>query len=257
MKIPPQARSGRALRARTTLALSFFGLAALALGSGVAGCRSETVQAAPASVTQRKQTQVQITETESQTQAPRSEGGPGEAQGGTYGGMPGGMQEQPATMCPMQVLGAQVTVNDTSNGVALTFTTTDSERVSDLRERAVAMAEMHNACMQGTSACPHMGGQGSQPSAQPGTPSSTPPGAGAYHGGQGRGMVPSTATVEEVDGGARLLMTPINADDADTLRARVRRMASRMSQDNRCPMLQGAHGTGAAPETPAQPEPRQ
>jgi hypothetical protein len=110
--------------------------------------------------------------------------------------MPGGME----AVCPLAVPGTKVSAADTPAGAALAFTTAP-EGVADLRSRVRRLAEMHTA---------HHAG-------------------GATGGPGGHAMMPaSSATAEETEGGARLVLTPKNPADAEGLRSIVRSRAERM-----------------------------
>lgn len=136
--------------------------------------------------------------------------------------------------CPMAVPGTQVTVSDTRGGVALTFTTRTGD-VRDLRHRVQTLAhhyEMHpqGGMMQWQNM---HGGMGQSH------------GMGMGHGrgqgmGQGQGMgmgagpMPRVhATVEDLPGGARVILTPVDPSDLAALRTRVHLHAQRM-QSGQC-----------------------
>ncbi|ACG74489.1 hypothetical protein AnaeK_3269 [Anaeromyxobacter sp. K] len=134
---------------------------------------------------------------------------------------PGGM----AGMCPMSVPGTRLSAEDTSSGEAVTFTTSDPDQVSALRERVHAMAAMH--------ARHHAGGDADR---------------GAMHGMHG-GMAgmqmppPSQASVEDVPQGARLVVTPNDPADLQALQSTVRQHATYM-QEHGCPMMSPSqHGS--------------
>ena len=109
-------------------------------------------------------------------------------------------------MCPMEVAGTKVAVDDTQDGVAITFTTTGD--VAQLRERVHHMAGMHEHMM---------------------------------HGGSGdmdqMKMAPSSARAEDVDGGARIVLTPADPAQLADLRTHVREHAAQMASGH-CPMME-------------------
>ncbi|HWU90809.1 MAG TPA: hypothetical protein VN253_26265 [Kofleriaceae bacterium] len=105
----------------------------------------------------------------------------------------------------MAVSGTNVSVQETADGIALSFTTTGD--VAELRQRVRAMAEKHEQGMSG-----EMGSGG---------------------GGM---MVPSTARVEDVDGGARISFTPNDPAQLAELRDHVREHAAHMASGH-CPMM--------------------
>jgi hypothetical protein len=110
-------------------------------------------------------------------------------------------------MCPMQVTGTTVRQAEVEGGVALEFTSSAGD-VAELRQRVRRMAEMHN--QHGSGMTMGDGGGGAQHEGEPG--------AGPGHGGSGHGgmmmmgggmmMPPATASVEDIDGGARIILRP-------------------------------------------------
>lgn len=202
---------------------------------------------------------------------------PPEAQAGTEAPQgPGmaGVHGQPAAgrmLCPMALPGTRVSASDTEDGAALTFTT--SGDVDELRQRVreagahhARMADAH-AGMAGhagmdqppaTGAGTGAGGEvRTRDPAQDEIPAKADPehagtgdasasgtGMGAGTGCCGPGMahqamMTADARAEDVDGGARLVLTPKDAAGADALRAEVREHAARMSQGGGCPMSLG------------------
>jgi len=136
--------------------------------------------------------------------------------GHDHGAHPGGM----ADACPLEVPGTTVTVADTDDGVALVFTTSGGD-VADLRQRVQKMAEFHN--------------------------SHHAPGAAADPAGKAVGKpVPATARAEDVDGGARIVLTPTESSQLEALREHVREHAQKMASGD-CPMkkMHGAAGHDA------------
>ncbi len=147
---------------------------------------------------------------------------------------PGGMDaERLAAMCPMAVPGAHVSAADVSTGEALTFSTTSPDQVADLRSRVHAMADMHNrhhasGDMSGMQGGMHGGMMGT------GTDSG---------GGMGHMPMPppSTASVEDTDTGARLVVTPKDPAQLAQLQSAVRGHADMMQQGH-CGMMGGMQG---------------
>ncbi|MBI5548447.1 MAG: hypothetical protein HY901_31580 [Deltaproteobacteria bacterium] len=139
-------------------------------------------------------------------------------------------------MCPMKVQGASVTSENVENGVALVFTTQAGD-VAELRRRVHHMAEMHNQHRAGgmMGGCPqHRGGSGGM--------------GGMMMGG---GMMPAaTASVVDVEGGARLTLHPQDESQLEALRQHVQMCAQAMGKGE-CPMM--APGAEGAPSegTPA------
>lgn len=132
--------------------------------------------------------------------------------------------------CPMAVPGTQVAASDMPDGEAVWFTTAP-ERIPELRSRVRAMADLHNRQHAGGGA-EQMGGMMM--------------GGGMMGGGMsgmGASMMPppSRAAVEDVDGGARLVVTANDPADLDRLRSTVRMHAQHMQETGRCD-----HGQPAA-----------
>ncbi len=113
-----------------------------------------------------------------------------------------------ADMCPMEVLGTQVSVTDTQEGVAIAFMT--SGDVVQLRQRVHGMAAMHDTMMSGGGMM-GSGGMGS---------------GGIMGSGHMKKMVDSTAHSEDIDAGARIVLTPKNPAQLAELRDHAGRMAS-------------------------------
>ncbi len=135
---------------------------------------------------------------------------PHEHGGGDHGGMMAGM-------CPMKVSGTTVAATDVDGGIALTFTT-KGESVAEVRQRVRRMAEMHNNA--GSGEHQHVAGAG----------------AGHVGGGQGGMMMgggmmmpAATASVEDLEGGARLILRPNDPAHLATLQEHVRMKAKRMA----------------------------
>lgn len=134
---------------------------------------------------------------------------------------PGGMMPHVRDQCPLSAEAVQIEVSDTDNGVALTFITTSGE-VADLRPRARYMAEMYTL-------------QSAQ-RAMMGHQMDGDHGRGMV-GGVRHGLMPAaTATVEDVEGGARILLVPVDPSLLESLREHARRHGERM-QAGECPML--------------------
>lgn len=123
--------------------------------------------------------------------------------------------------CPSDLPNTTMTMSDTPDGIALTYTTTGD--VSGVRGRAAAMATRIDA-LSGT-AMHHMRGRG---------------GYGPGHGmGLRTGMLPaSNARVEEISGGARIVLTPEDPAQLGDLRAHMRHHESMMGPgQGQCPWL--------------------
>ena len=134
-------------------------------------------------------------------------------------------------MCPMMPpAGTQIVATDTSDGIAIAFTTTGD--VAGLRAHVRRMAEMLAKMGETDHGCTAMG-------------SGERMGSGDMHGRMmGGPMVPSRATVEDIPGGARLVLVPNDPAQVAALREHVRSHVA-MMQQGKCPMMQQAQ--------PAQP----
>lgn len=143
---------------------------------------------------------------------------------------PGGMGGMPTSACPMAVPGTQVAVADTADGEAVTFTTAP-DQAAELRSRVHAMADMHNSHHQGGGMEGMHGGM--QHNGMMGGGS-----MGSSGGGGAMPMMPppSRAAVEDVEGGARLVVTPSDPADLDRLRSTVRMHVEHMRQTGTCEM---------------------
>lgn len=106
--------------------------------------------------------------------------------------------------CPLQIPGTTATSFNVEGGVALAFTTQGGD-VAELRERVQRMTETHHQ----------------------------------HHSGSVMGMAPpSTASSEDIEGGARLVFRPQDPAQLEALREHARTHAARMAEGD-CPMLSG------------------
>jgi hypothetical protein len=106
-------------------------------------------------------------------------------------------------MCPMQVPGTQVAATDVEGGAAITFTTKGD--ASEVRARVHRMADMHN-----------------QMAAQP---------------NMHMNMPASQATVEDIDGGARVVLKAVDPANVDAVRSMAHEHAQMMASSGECPMM--------------------
>ena len=138
----------------------------------------------------------------------------------------------------MMVDGANVEVEDTADGVALRFTTTTSGNVDDLRLRVEHLSRMYGTERgKGEMMWQHMGHKRAE---------GDRPGMGEGMGaGPGGSMPTATAKIENLDGGARLMLTPTDAKQLSALREHVRHHQQRMSGGECWWMQEGATGEGA------------
>ncbi len=126
---------------------------------------------------------------------------------------------QSGMMCPTNVAGTEVVVEDTVDGVAIRFT--NPAQTDEVRRLTQNIAEIHDVRRVGGGAGAHAGH------------------GGMHHGGmahQGMDMPAHTARVQNVDDGALLVFTPVSAGDLEKVRAQTRTLANRM-QSGDCPMM--------------------
>jgi hypothetical protein len=175
-----------------------------------------------------------------------------EQEPGMRGGMMGG---EMAGMCPMAVEGTTARAEDVEGGAAMVFTTTGD--VSELRRRVARMAQMHNR-HHGEGHGHMRGARGGSRGHQHGrAQDGDEPAPGGMQGGMGMmggGMMPppSTARSEEVEGGARLVLTPRDPADLARLREHVGQHGDMMAS-GRCPMMSNQHGQGSEATSPSEP----
>lgn len=115
--------------------------------------------------------------------------------------------------CPVAIPGTSVDVEDTSTGAALVFVTTGD--VEDLRRRVASMAQMHNDEHGKMGPLPtgeETGGghEGHEMGGHAGHGTS----GGGEHAGHAGGMISvhSKATIENVEGGAKIVYIAAGAD---------------------------------------------
>jgi hypothetical protein len=121
----------------------------------------------------------------------------------------------PASTCPADVEDTAVSQADVEGGSSLIFTTRGSSRVSELRRRVQRMAAVHDD---------HHRGDGARvvdfrPGPNPGTR-----------------LTASTASAEDVEGGARLVLHPRDLAELDALRAEVRAQAAQLAAGSCVPL---------------------
>lgn len=140
--------------------------------------------------------------------------------------------------CPMamNMANTQITTADTTDGIAIVFATTGD--VADLRARVRKIADMHNR-MAGEMGSVHgegAQGGGMQAGGMQGDGMHCDQGGGMHGMGMGAKLIPSRASVEDVPGGARLVLVPADASQLEVLRQQAR-MWVEMMQRGQCPMM--------------------
>ncbi len=137
--------------------------------------------------------------------------------------------------CPMKVEGTTVTSEETADGAAVVFKT-DGGDVEELRRRVRHMADKH---------AKHHG--------QPGADKSQ-----MDHGkcAMCRMMKMATVTVEDIDGGARMMMKPKDASKLDALRKHAAEHAEKMAKMGGCPMMSNAGAAQPPTDAAESPPPK-
>lgn len=120
------------------------------------------------------------------------------------------LQAQADAHCPLGVPSARVEVADTPGGVSMTFTASP-DRIAELRARASDAAAMHG------------------PGQRLGRGHDGKHGSGGEHGLQAMQLPPSHAGAEDIEGGARLNLRPVDPSDLGALRLKARERAAAMS----------------------------
>jgi hypothetical protein len=146
-----------------------------------------------------------------------------------------------ADMCPVHVPGTTVEVADTQDYVALLFVTQGGD-VADLRNRVRYLAEMHGQpnvsstggghqeMQHGMMGCMMMSHQGDHG----GTHAAQPP------------EIAAQSTVDDIPGGARLTLVPIDPTPLEALRSHVHQDAQIMQHGECSPMTMDGQ-PGAVP----------
>jgi hypothetical protein len=114
----------------------------------------------------------------------------------------------PPPACPLGVSGARVAYEDTESGGRLTLTAPPAQ-LDDLRRRARDAAAMHGPARQGEG---HEGRHA----------------MGGEHGLRPMQLPPSRGEAQDLEGGARIDLTPYDAADLTVLRAKLRDRAHEM-----------------------------
>ena len=160
-----------------------------------------------------------------------------------------------AGICPTAVANTTARAADVDGGAAIAFTGTGD--IAEVRRRAAQMAETYNRHQSG--------GHGFMMRMGPGTmgPGTMGPGTmgSGMHGSQGdmpggmtRGgmmMSPSTARSEDIEQGARLVLTPRAPAQLPTLRQHTQQMAAAMAAQQ-CPMMDRAEQGNSPTDAPRQ-----
>ena len=156
-------------------------------------------------------------------------------------------------ICPMQVPGTTVTSADVEGGVALAFSTSAGD-VAELRKRVRRMVDMHNHAHKADGTT--MGGASSGAADSAHEHGAT---TGTGHEASGRqGMMMDTAmmmpaasaSVDDIEGGARVVFRPKDPAQLDALREHVRKRSVRMA-GGQCPMMpRNPEGTPAPAASP-------
>jgi hypothetical protein len=150
--------------------------------------------------------------------------------------MPGG-REMMDSMCPMKVQGTAVKARNVDGGVALVFTTKTGD-VEDVRQRVRHMAQMHGTNAAGMATTTTVSGVNRTP---------------AEVRIRREPLPASTASAEDVERGARLVLRPKDPAQLPRLRRQVRTLAESMAHlHGECPEM--AVTVEAAPSAPGRAE---
>jgi hypothetical protein len=165
-------------------------------------------------------------------------------------------QESASIACPMKVMGTTVQAENVEGGAALIFTT--SRDIDALREHVRNFAAMQeaqgmrggHAGMSGTmrpGGSPSAGAKSAEPMNDEQRGGSVYGGADQTAGGgssakaevEGAMAMPQVNTrVEDIDGGARMVIIPMDSNDLDTVRMQVEEQAQTMTR-GQCPAMSG------------------
>lgn len=118
-------------------------------------------------------------------------------------------------LCPVQVPGTRVTSNDVEGGTALDFQTS-SDHVADMRQRVREIAAIYNHHESGDALDTTASAQGAN-------------NPRVHHD---LGMPVGSASVEEIAGGARLVLRPDDPSQLQALRERARIHTGRVVGDD-------------------------
>lgn len=144
--------------------------------------------------------------------------------------------DAPAEACPAAVPGTSVRALEIERGAALEITTTGD--VAAVRKRARVMAEHHGIALEDHVLMHRDAGPdaaGHDPSLMGGEPGTDR----APNASRTEGIASLSASVEDIEAGARVLLVPREGSDRDTVeavRAHARRVAARMSEGV-CPVM--------------------
>jgi hypothetical protein len=127
-------------------------------------------------------------------------------------------------ICPMGVRGTTVAASDIDGGISLTFVTPTGD-VSELRRRVRRMAQMHEA------GCGIISQRGTMM-------------AGRSTSGSTSGS--ATASADDLDQGARLVLKPADPGQLDSFRQQVRLCVEHLKHGE-CPMTVPSTGSADAP----------
>jgi hypothetical protein len=146
--------------------------------------------------------------------------------------------------CPMGVPGTKVHATETSDGMSMAFATTGD--LGELRKRAHGMADRMNGQASGAmgmSGTMMKGGDGGAPASMGsamGRPGMTGDGAAGMMM-MGGSMPPMNVQVDDIEGGARLRMTPRDPSRVAEMKKHVQQHAEMMNQGHGCPMMDAAN----------------
>lgn len=115
----------------------------------------------------------------------------------------------PRPACPLGVEDATVVAENTADGIALIFTS--SSHVQDLRERGRDAAKLHG------------------PFGRLGKGHDDRHGGGSHHGLQAGALPQARASAEDIEGGVRVTLVPLDPSELESLRTRATARANKIA----------------------------
>lgn len=119
----------------------------------------------------------------------------------------------PADACPLTLAGTKSSIEDTVDGVVVVFAATKPADLPELRQRVERLADMHNSM--------HAAKAEDLSAAPPQGPGPQPTGSDA----ESRDKLDASATVEQKEGGVRLVLRPKDPATLDAARDGLRHQA--------------------------------
>lgn len=132
--------------------------------------------------------------------------------------------------CPIKIPGAKAVTADTAQGITITYTTDDGS-VEDLQQRVAFLGEEHNKLAARTTYKDPEAPTTVEPTDGKPARKMAKPGDAAPLPVSGRKMAPmATATVENIENGAKITLVPAGGTALEDLKAHVTRRAEAMAK---------------------------